>query len=144
MTQRSQGDGAGCAALFAALLVFGAIVAAAISLAALVDPFSWMPSLAEVWADCDDDYATSEDECSLATRYDGFWLHVAVNVVYALIAGFVLYAFAIAVADLRKMRRARFSGEEAAERYGEALNQCVGGATLMAILAAIPIIVGAL
>ncbi len=144
MTQRSQGDGAGCAALFAALLVFGAVVAAAISLAALVDPFAWMPSLAEVWADCDDDYGTNEDECSLATRYDDFWLHVVVNVAYALIAGVLLLCFAFGLADFRKTRRARFCNEDAATRYAEARSELVGGAALVATVAAIPLVVAAL
>ena len=141
MSQRSQDDGCGCAALFAALLIFGAVVATAVSLAALVDPFSWMPSIGEVWADCDDDYGTSEDECSLSTRYDGFWVHAAVNVAYALITGLILYAFAVAVADFRKARWERFSGAEAAGRYAEARSEFLGGAAVLAILAAIPLIV---
>ena len=140
MSQKPQGDGCGCAGLFAVLLVFGAVVAAGISLAALVDPFSWMPSFAEVWADCDDDYATSADECSLSTRYDGFWLHAAVNVAYALMTGVILYAFAVAVGHFREARRKRFAGTEAAGRYAEARSELLGGAAVLTILAAIPLI----
>jgi hypothetical protein len=76
-------DGGGCAACAAALLVYCIVVGAAISAAALVDPFSWMPSIGEVWADCSDDYGTDADECDLATLFPGFWMHVAVNLVWA-------------------------------------------------------------
>ena len=43
--QASGSSGGGCGALIAFVLVIAAIVAAAISLAALVDPFDWMPSV---------------------------------------------------------------------------------------------------
>ncbi len=141
VSQGRRGDGSGCAGLFAVLLVFGAVIAAGISLAALVDPFAWMPPLAEIWADCDDDYATSEDECSLEVRYDGFWVHAAINVAYALITGVLLLAFASAVAEFREARRERFAGDEAAGRYAVALSQFVGGSAAVAIVAAIPPIV---
>ncbi len=109
MSQRPQSDDAGCAALFVVLLIFGAVVAAAVSLAAVVDPFAWMPSLAEVWADCDDDYRTDVDECGLSERFDGFWWHTAANLAYTLTTVVFLLAFALAVADFRRTRRERFA-----------------------------------
>ena len=45
MTEQPQGEGcgAGCAAVFVGMLVLGAVIAAVISITALIDPFSWMP-----------------------------------------------------------------------------------------------------
>ena len=42
----------GCGGCIALVLVIGLIVAAAMSIAALIDPFSWMPSIGDVFADC--------------------------------------------------------------------------------------------
>ncbi len=112
---RKSDDGGGCAIVLG-LLVLAALVMAAISLAALVDPFSWMPPVAEIWEECDDDWETDEDECALATRFDGFWVHAAVNLLYVLITAVVLVAFAGCVGEFRKARRERFSGAEAADR----------------------------
>lgn len=123
------------------LLIFGAVVAAGISLAAVVDPFSWMPSLSEVWADCDDDYGTDVDECALSERYDGFWPHTAINLAYTLTTAVFLLAFAFAVADFREARRERFSDPTAPERYADATNRLVGAAAVVAILATIPMVV---
>ena len=58
----SSSSGGGCGGLIAILIVIGAIVGAAISLAAIVDPFGWMPSVHAIWADCDHD-------CALAQRF---------------------------------------------------------------------------
>ena len=70
------GAGCGCLLLIVAIAV---VVAAAMSLAALVDPFDWYPSFDELWADCEDDFATAQDECSYEQRFPGFWWHLAVN-----------------------------------------------------------------
>ncbi len=144
MSQQPRGDGCGCAALFAVLFLFAAVVASGISLAALVDPFGWMPPLAEIWADCDDDYGTSDDECALEARFDGFWLHVAVNLAYAVLTGILLVGLAFGIADFRKARSERFAGREAADRYAEARASFIGGVAVVSTLAAIPIIVAAL
>lgn len=57
------------------------------------------------------------------------------------ITGIILYAFAVAVAHFRKTRRERFSSVEAAGRYAEARSEFLGGAAVLAMLAAIPLIV---
>ena len=55
------------------------IVAAAISLAALVDPFDWMPSVLATGL-------TVTAHCELADRFPGFWWHVVANLAYAALA----------------------------------------------------------
>ncbi len=120
------------------------VVSAGISVAALVDPFSWMPPLAEVWADCRDDRDTAADECDLAARFPGFWVHVGVNLGWAAVAAFWVLASFAAAFWLRDERAARFDDEAAWERYDQArlaLASCAGS-TL--VVAAIPIVVAAL
>src|SRR5215210_4693711 len=95
----SQQEGGGCAALVVLVLVIGAVVAAVISVAALVDPFSWLPPIGEIFGDCDDDYDTSADECELATRFPGFWGHVIANFAYSVAAAGLLVWLASAVLD---------------------------------------------
>jgi hypothetical protein len=143
MSQPSQGDGcgAGCAALFVVALVISAIVAAAISIAALVDPFAWMPPVAEVWEDCSDDWKTDVNECDLHTRFPGFWVHAIVNFAYTLIAVGLLLALGQTVSDLRQSRRARFDSQTAADRYTEAREGVTALALLSGLLAALPIVV---
>lgn len=143
MSERRQSDGFGCA-LFVFLLVVGAVIAAAVSLAAVADPFAWMPPLADVWADCDDDYGTDVDECALSKRYDGFWWHTAVNLGYTVITALFLLGFALAVAEFREARRERFADATAEERYADAIDELVGATVLIAIFAAIPIVVTSL
>jgi hypothetical protein len=41
----AKASGGGCCGLMLVMLVIGAVVAGAISLAALVDPFNWMPTV---------------------------------------------------------------------------------------------------
>jgi hypothetical protein len=82
MSGSSSNDELGCGGCIVAILLIGAVIGAIISVAALIDPFSWMPPVGEIWAECEDDYATSADECDLAERYPGFWGHVAVNFAY--------------------------------------------------------------
>ncbi len=69
MSRQRQDEGLGCAVV-TGLFVLALVVAAAVSLAAAVDPFGWLPSLTEVWADCEDQ-PFSEDDCSLGAGYDG-------------------------------------------------------------------------
>ena len=82
MSRSEREPGAGCGGCFGLLLVIGAIVAAAMSLAALVDPFSWMPPIGDVFADCPP-AAEVGGSCDLEDRYPGFWLHVLVNLAYS-------------------------------------------------------------
>ena len=143
MSRQRQDDGVGCA-IFAALVVLALVVAAAVSLAAAVDPFAWLPSLTEVWADCEDRPVSSGDDCSIGTGYEGFWVHVAINLAYSLITACVLIAFAASVVDFRKTRYERFGPDDAVDRYAKARSEVVGGAAVLAVLAAIPILVAVL
>lgn len=137
---RNDADGGGWACL-GVLVAIAAVVAAAISLAALVDPFSWMPSVGEVWSDCEDNFSTDEDECALANRYPGFWGHAIVNLLYALAAGALVVVFAAATFDLRAKRAARFSSTEAAAEHRAALDNFRGAGALLGALALLPIVV---
>lgn len=76
---REQSQGGGCAALVALTIVLALVLAALVSIAALIDPFSWLPPVAEIWEECQDDWDTTADECELATRFPGFWAHVIAN-----------------------------------------------------------------
>lgn len=143
MTEQPQGDGcgAGCAALFVALLVLAAVIAAAISITALIDPFVWMPPVAEIWEDCSDDWKTEVNECDLHRRFPGFWVHAIVNFAYTAAAALSLFALGGAVGELRQSRPERFDNQAAADRYREAREAVVGLASLSGMLAAVPIIV---
>ncbi len=89
---QDEGSGSGCVTLTVAGLVIGVVVSVAISLAALIDPFDWMPPVAEIWEDCSDDWNTSVNECILHTRFPGFWGHAIANFTYARVILFDLYA----------------------------------------------------
>jgi hypothetical protein len=128
------GQGGGCLAWFVLALIVGAIVAAVISLAALIDPFNWMPRVGEIWADC-------EGDCALAHRFPGFWWHAAANLVYAAIAAAVACAFVVAVVDLREKRVDRFDSATAAAAFSDALSACIGTGVILAVLAVLPIVV---
>lgn len=143
MTEQSQGDGcgSGCAVAFVVMLVIGAVIAAAISITALIDPFAWMPPVAEVWEDCSDDWKTEVNECDLHQRFPGFWVHAIVNFAYIVAASLALIALAGAVSELRESHPARFESQTTAERYREARDNVGGLALLGGLLAALPIIV---
>lgn len=134
-------DASGCGMLVAALLVIGAVVAAVVSVAALIDPFSWVPPIDEVWADCESGSAAAASGCDLGDRYPGFWGHVIVNLLYVVGTVFVLGGLAAAVGDLREARQRRFSEAAAIGKYREAQQTVSAVATLGGILALIPIVV---
>ena len=123
------------------MLVVGAIVAAVISVAALVDPFSSLPPVGEIWEDCQEDYDTPGDDCELSTRFPGFWGNVIASFAYAVVGVGLLIWLAAAVTALRGARAHRFSSREAAEHYrhARATLTLVGG--LLAALAVLPIVV---
>jgi hypothetical protein len=127
-------SGGGCGGLIAVLIVIGMIVGAAISLAAVVDPFGWMPPVDVIWGDCDGD-------CALAHRFPGFWWHVVVNLAYTAFALFVLYGFGSTVAALREARPARYDNAAAMEAFREAHSACRGMGKTLAALAALPLLV---
>lgn len=134
-------DAGGCLGLVALAAVLALVVAALISVAALVDPFSWMPAVGEIWADCDDDYATERDECALANRFPGFWIHALVNLVYAVVALVLVLAFSTSVAELRKKRVARFSSAAAAAEYRSGSDEATACGVALAAVALVPIVV---
>jgi hypothetical protein len=138
---RQQQEGSGCAVLFVGLLVIAAVVAALISLAALVDPFSWLPPVDEIWEDCTDDYGTSRDECALENRFPGFWVHAIANLAYTLVAAGLLIFLGAAVGDLREARRELFSTAEARERHAAARHGVATAAVLVGLLALLPVVV---
>jgi hypothetical protein len=142
MPANANNDGDGCACLGAALLI-ALVIAALISLAALVDPFSWMPSVDEVWSDCDDDYGTDRDECALENRFPGFWVHAIVNLVYTAVAGVAVAAFAGSVGEFRAKRTARFADAKAAAEHREARDALAAASAALGVLAALPIVVAA-
>src|SRR3954462_707630 len=100
-------QGGGWLVVFLFILVVGAIIAAVISLAALVDPFNWTPRVDEVWADW-------QGDCALGDRFPGFWWHAAVNLAYTAVTVTVAGRFVAAVVQLRKRRVARYDTLEAA------------------------------
>ena len=142
MTEQSEanGCGTGCAGLFVASLVLGAVVAAAISITALIDPFAWMPPVAEIWEDCSDDWKTDLNECDLHQRFPGFWVHASINFAYTVVASLSLFALAGTISELRQSRPERFNGQTAAGRYGEARERVAGLVLLCGLLAVVPII----
>jgi hypothetical protein len=107
----------------------------------LVDPFSWMPPVGEVWADCDDDYGTDRDECALANRFPGFWWHAAVNLLYAAVALGLLLVFAADVGELRDKRAARFASAAAAAEHRHVQRRLAGWGVALAAMAMLPIVV---
>ena len=138
---QGSGDGGGCLGWVAVAFVLALVAAALISVAALVDPFSWMPPVGEIWADCDDDYATDRDECALANRFPGFWVHAIVNLVYAAVALVFVLTFLASVAGLREKRLARFSSASAAADYRSWVDETIGWGVALAVLALVPIVV---
>ena len=132
---RSSGSssGGGCGTLIAFVLLVAGIVAAAISLAALVDPFDWMPSVHVIWADCDGD-------CELAHRFPGFWWHVIANLAYAALAVVVTIRFLAAVVDVRKTRVTRYADAAAMDAYRAAHSHWVASGKLLGALASVSII----
>ena len=140
-SEREDGSGCGgCAVIIAIFVVIALVIAALISVAALVDPFSWMPPIGDIFGDCNDKLETAADECDLGTRYPGFWWHVIINLLYALAALVLLLTFAFALPEFRKARSGRFESDAAVERYRQARQTLALLAGLLAGLAAVPII----
>jgi hypothetical protein len=129
-------DGVGCALALVAMVI-GLIVAAAISVAAVVDPFDWMPGVSEIWADC-------EGDCDLADRFPGFWWHTVANLLYAAVTLLVAFAFAGKVGALRTARVARYASADDAAAFERAHRELVAGAGMLGALAAFPLIVAIL
>ena len=137
--RRSDGSGCGgCLAIFGVILAIAAVIAGLISLTAIVDPFSWMPSVVKIWRHCDDNLATSRNECALANRFHGFWLHAVINLVYVVAAGVALVVLGANAGELRDARRRRFGGPSAVARYTTARAQVARSAGYGTALALLP------
>ena len=143
MSNTEQQAGMGCGGCIVLVLVIGAIVAAAMSIAALIDPFSWMPPIGDVFADCPPAVEVN-GSCELEDRYPGFWLHVLVNLAYSAAAVALLIALVPAVGELRDARVARFDGDAAVERYRAARERLRQIAVPTAALALLPLVVAVL
>jgi hypothetical protein len=137
MTSRNQ-SGCGCATIIAVVLVITLVVVVVTSIAALVDPFSWVPPIRKIFG-CTDNPNTAVNECALSKRYPGLWWHVIVNFVYALAALGLLVSFFRAVGEYRRARSVRFDSDTAVERYKQARQTLIVVAGLLAGLALIPI-----
>jgi hypothetical protein len=138
MASQREGNG-GCGTIIAIFVVLALVVAGVISVAALVDPFSWLPSLGEIFGDCTDNADTALDECDLGARYPGFWTHVFINFVYVLAALGSLAAFARTLPEFREARSVRFESDNAVERYRQARQRVALVGALLAGVAALPI-----
>jgi len=132
--------GIGCGTLIAIFVAIALILAAAISIAAIVDPFSWVPSLHQIFG-CTDNPQTTIDECDTTRRYPDFWFHVVINLLYVFMSLGLLVALARALPKYRDTRSRRFESDTAIERYRQARQEIVFIAALLAGLAALPIIV---
>jgi hypothetical protein len=133
-SKSTQSSGGGCLALFLGLLAIALVVMGIISLAALIDPFNWMPRVGAIWKDCSGD-------CALAHRFPGFWLHAALNLVYAVVAVVLSGAFLMSVADLRERRVERFDSAPAAAQFTAAQSASFGTGALLGATALLPIAV---
>jgi hypothetical protein len=139
MASQREGN-SGCGTIIVIFVVIALVVAGVISVAALVDPFSWLPPLGEIFGDCSDNPETAADECDLGTRYPGFWRHVIINFVYALVTLALLVAFALALPEFREARSGRFESDTAVERYRQARQTVALVGALLAGMAALPLI----
>jgi len=130
-------SGGGCVALVVLAIVAGLIAMGVISLAALIDPFDWMPTVHRIWDDCSGD-------CALAHRFPGFWWHAVANLLYAALSVTVAGVFLVAVRDVRDKRIARFDSAGDAAAFSAAHEQCVGAGVALGGLALLPILVAVL
>lgn len=140
MAQDKKSDEGGCWACLGGMVLIALVIAAVISIAALIDPFDWMPSVSEVWEDCETEVYGS-DECDLDERFPGFWWHVVANFAWALVETVLLIGVIASAADVREARVARFDSEEAAAQYAEKRGELGGLAVLAGAVAAVPILV---
>jgi len=140
---RSTSGGSGCFTLFIWLMVIGAVVAAAMSIAALADPFAKLPTVAEMWADCPPAEPAPDGSCELEDRYPGFWGKVIGSLAYTLATGLALAWLASTTRDLLDARRRLFASPEAPAEYRAAREGFAGAALVVTVLGLIPIVVAA-
>ena len=128
--------GGGCLAIVVLLILVALVVMAIISLAALFDPFSWMPTAHQIWEDCHGD-------CALAHRFPGFWWHAAGNLLYGAITLTATFIFGSSVVELRNARRRaireprRRRGVPSGTRRLLAAGSTLGGLALLPLVVAL-------
>lgn len=132
---------AGCLGFLAVAFVIALIIGAVISIAALVDPFSWLPSVTEVWEDPDSDGDYGFEEAAFKERYPDFGWRVVANVAWTLVAAIALIGFGAAVADFREQQRKRYESEQAAAEYRKRRGALAGAACAVAAMAALPLLI---
>lgn len=130
--------------LFAVVMVICAVLAAVMSVAALVDPFAWMPSANELWSDCQESDVARFGSCDWSDRFPDIWWHAGLNLLYAIAALIALAGLAGGVKRLREVRPQRFGSASAWALYAETKETVVGATIFAAVLAALPIIVSIL
>ena len=130
---KSDDDVSGCLGCLGVLIALAAVVSAVMAIAALVDPFSWVPPIEEMFSD-----DCHGDKCELEEKYPGVWGHVIVNFAYAVTAVVLAGGLASATSRLRKTRAARFAGADAVGDYRAARVSLTWWALGLVALALIP------
>jgi Na+(H+)/acetate symporter ActP len=138
--RESKDSGCGCGAIFGAFLLLAIVVGTVISLAAVVDPFSQLPTPAAIWSACND-AAGSGSGCTLADRFPGFWGHVGVSLAYTLVTAVAFVLLVATAAGLREAAGGRFDDAEAAARYVESRGAFLVAAAGVAALGLLAIVV---
>ena len=131
-------EGAGCLPWIGVILAIAAVITFLLTVAALVDPFAWMPPVGEMWADCDTADGT---ECDLDARYPGIWGHAALNLLYVVAATVVGCLVLGAAFALRAARHDRLDDASALARYRVARAEFGWALLAGTLLAATPITV---
>ena len=116
------------------LILVALVVMAIISLAALFDPFSWMPTAHQIWDDCAGD-------CALAHRFPGFWWHAAGNLLYGAITLTAAFIFGSSVVELRNARDGRYESPAADAAFHQAHGDLVAAGSTLGGLALLPLVV---
>jgi hypothetical protein len=124
----------GCVALIAIVIAVALVAMAVISLAALFDPFNWMPTAHQIWDDC-------EGDCALAHRFPGVWWYAAANLLYGAIALTATFIFGSTVLHLREARAARYDSAAADAAFHQAHSDCLAAGSTLAGVALVPIVV---
>lgn len=144
MAEGTQDDGYGCGIAVALVVVAAVVFWTVVSVAALVDPFSVLPPVGDVWADCPDDVPAAGGSCDLLDRYPGFAVHVVASFAWALAAVLALGWLGVAVLGVLDVRAARFDRPAAAVAYAAARTSFVRACATVAALGLLPVLVAAL
>jgi hypothetical protein len=126
--------------LFAVVVVIALVLSAVVAVAALLDPFDWVPPLGVVFGSCGDAPAKARRGCDWGSQYPGFWGHVIANLVYDVLAVAALVAFTVTAREHVGARRARYDGPAALDRYAGARANFVLASIALGAMAALPII----